>query len=187
VPQVILNHLAATIAPDHTQPRQGHPVHLHSSCLVGFRSSLLSVRSHVLSSPSNILHLGPSRYSIFRTISFVASKFVLPCYLMGLRTPSDIPVQSDPPTLDNMLIIHTCDFDHARHTHARNIQHASLPSPSSAQTHTMPAIRDAISKLHLKVRKGKIKGPTLRVHCRTAITSPNITGTKPFEAASKVM
>jgi hypothetical protein len=105
----------------------------------------------------------------------------------GLHTPSDIPVQSDPPTLDNMLISHTCDFDHAGYTHARNVQHTSLPSPSSAQTHTMPAIRDAISKLHLKVRKGKIKGPTLRVHCRTAITNPNITGTKPFEAASKVM
>lgn len=56
-----------------------------------------SVRSHVLSSPcqtSNILHLGSSRCSVFRTMSFVASKFALPCCLMGcVRLPTSLSSQ----------------------------------------------------------------------------------------------
>jgi hypothetical protein len=132
VPQVILNHLAATVAPDHTQPRQGHAVHLHLSCLVGFHSSLLSVRSHVLSSPyqtSNILHLGPSRYSIFRTIPFVASKFVLPCCLMGcIHLPTSLSSQIRRPwiTCSSLTLVTSTTLDtlmpgtfNIRHFHHR--------------------------------------------------------------------
>jgi hypothetical protein len=133
----------------------------NSSCLVGFPSSLISVRSHVPSLPGqtfNILHLGSSRCSVFRTMSIVASKFVLPCCLMGcVCFPTSLSSQIRRPWI-------TCSSftpvtsDCAGYTRARNVQHASLPSPSSTQTHTIPAIRVAISKLHLKVRKAKDQG-----------------------------
>jgi len=81
-----------------------------------------------------------------------------------LRTPSDIPVQSDPSTLDDMLIFFApVTLNRAGDTRARKVHYT------------------------LKYGKQKIKGPTLRIHSRMAITSPNIMGTKQFEAASKVM